>query len=213
MNILSTVRKPFKYTFFNATFILIGINLAFYVLSLRFYDLNYICSLNVSNVINHHMYWQFVTYMFIHSNFTHLLSNMLGLLFFGISLERSLGSKEFLLFYFVTGTLSGVFSFFLYLILGSYSVFLMGASGAVYAVLLLFAVAFPKSKIFIWGIIPVPAPILVLIYALIEFFSQFTPQKANVAHFTHLAGFAFAWLYSIIRLGENPWKVWKNNYR
>lgn len=157
------------------------------------------------------MYWQFVTYMFVHSNLGHLFSNMLGLLFFGISIERSIGSKEFLLFYFLTGILCGVFSFFFYYFTGGYLVFLMGASGAIYAILLLFAVIFPRSTIYIWGIIPLQAPVLVIVYTIFELVSQFS-GKSNVAHYTHLAGFLFAWIYCLIRMGVNPWKVWKNNY-
>lgn len=157
------------------------------------------------------MYWQFFTYMFVHSNLSHLFSNMLGLLFFGITLERTIGSKEFLLFYFVTGTLCGVFSFILNWILGAYGVFLMGASGVIYAILLLFAVSFPRSTIYIWGIIPLPAPILVIVYTVFELVSQFS-ANSNIAHYAHLAGFLFAYLYCLVRMEVNPWKVWKNNY-
>ena len=157
------------------------------------------------------MYWQFVTYMFVHSDWSHLFSNMLGLLIFGITVERSVGSKEFLLFYFLTGILCGVFSFFFHYVTGGYYVFLMGASGVVYAILLLFAVIFPRSTIYIWGIIPLKAPVLVVVYTIFELFSQFS-GKTNIAHYTHLAGFLFAWLYCLIRMGVNPWKVWKNNY-
>ena len=71
---------------------------------------------------------------------------------------------------------------------------------------------FPRSIIFIWGIIPVPAPIMVLGYAVIEFVSQFV-GSSNVAHMTHLAGFGFAWLYFVVRMGVHPVRVWKDAYR
>ena len=87
--------------------------------------------MNVYNVVKYKMYWQFATYMFVHSNWSHLFSNMLGLLIFGISVERSIGSKEFLLFYFLTGILCGIYSFFFHYITGGYFVFLMGASGVI----------------------------------------------------------------------------------
>ena len=212
MKLLNKIRKPFSYTYINVALILIGINVLFFVISQKFTNLYTYCSLNVYNVIKGKMYWQFFTYMFVHSNLSHLFSNMLGLLFFGITLERTIGSKEFLLFYFVTGTLCGVFSFILNWILGAYGVFLMGASGAIYALLLAFAVIFPKSNIYIWGIIPVPAPILIAIYAGLEISSQLFGIKNGVAHMTHLAGFGVAWLYFIIRMGINPWKVWKDAY-
>ncbi len=208
---LNKLRKPFSYSFFNASLVIIGINVLFFVISQKFTDLYTLCSLNVYNVVKHKMYWQFVTYMFVHSNLSHLFSNMLGILIFGISVERSVGSKEFLLFYFLTGILCGVFSFFFHYVTGGYYVFLMGASGAVYAILLLFAVIFPRSTIYIWGIIPLPAPIMVIAYTIFELVSQFS-SRTNVAHYAHLAGFGFAWLYCLVRMGVNPWKVWKNNY-
>ena len=213
MNPFCKIRHPFSYSYFYATFILIAVNFIVYMISRAIPYIPYYCSLNVVSITKRYYFWQFLTYMFVHANWSHIISNMLGLLFFGVSVEKAIGSKEFLLFYFLTGTLSGIFSFFIYWITGQTNVYLMGASGAVYAVLLLFAVAFPKAKIYIWGIIPVPAPILVVIYAAIEIYSQFFSSGSNIAHLTHLAGFAFAWIYCIVRFGENPWKVWKRNYR
>ena len=213
MNPFNKIRHPFKYSYFYVSFALIIANFVFYVLSLKINSLPYYCSLNVVSITRNYYLWQFVTYMFVHANWSHIISNMLGLLFFGVSLERAIGSKEFLLFYFSTGILSGLFSFLFYLITHQYNVYLMGASGAVYAVLLMFAVAYPKAKIYVWGVLPVPAPILVLIYAAIEIYSEFFASGSNIAHLTHLAGFGFAWLYSVIRFGESPWKVWKRNFR
>ena len=74
---------------------------------------------------------------------------MLGLLFFGLALEKAIGSKEFVLFYLVCGALSGFFSFLVYRFTGQYRVFLLGASGAIYSVLFAYAVFFPRSVIFI----------------------------------------------------------------
>lgn len=205
-------RKPFRYTYFHATLCIILINLIMYFVCNFIPEIKGYLALNVYYVVVHKMYWQFVTYMFVHQGFRHVLLNMLGLFFFGMGVERAIGSKEFVLFYFVTGILSGVLSFFLYYLTGSYRVFLLGASGAVYAVLFAYAVCYPRSMIFIWGILPVPAPVLVFIYALIEIFSGFF-GTSNVAHFTHLFGFLIATLYFIIRMGVNPIKIWKDGYR
>ena len=150
--------------------------------------------------------------MFVHQNISHVFFNMLGLLVFGLNLEKAIGSKEFLLFYIVCGALSGFFSYLVYKFTGQYRIFLMGASGAIYSVLFAYAVFFPRSIIFIWGLIPVPAPVLVLIYALIEIGSQFL-ESSNVAHMTHLFGFLAAWLYFVIRMGIHPIKIWKDIYR
>ena len=159
------------------------------------------------------MWWQPFTYMFVHGDFWHLFFNMLGLFFFGTSVERAIGSREFLLMYLVVGVLGGVTSLLVYFFTGIWLIFLIGASGAIYGILFAYAVIFPKNKIYIWGIIPVPSPILVIAYAVIELLNQFTGTRSGVAHMTHLAGFAFAFLYFVIRMGVNPIKVWKDAYR
>lgn len=209
-------RKPFKYSYTRTTLSIIFVNFIIFGLSYffpRFYVYSHSYgALNVYNIEVRHMYWQFFTYMFLHQNISHIIFNMLGLLFFGLSLEKSIGSKEFLLFYIVCGALSGFFSFLVYKFTGQYRVFLLGASGAIYSVLFAYAVFFPRSVIFIWGIVPVPAPIMVLIYAIIELGSQLLGSSGNVAHMTHLFGFLAAWLYFVIRMGIHPIKVWKNTY-
>lgn len=210
-------QKPFNYAFFRATIGLIAVNIIVYLLSALspniFKYIQAYGSLNVVAVIKYHMYWQFVTYMFIHQNLSHLFFNMLALLMFGIQLEKAIGSKEFLLFYFVCGILSGALSFVTYFFTGYYNVFLIGASGAIYAVLFAYAVVFPRSTIFIWGVLPLPAPLMVGLYALIELGSEFLGKGANVAHLTHLFGFAIAWLYFIVRMKIFPLKIWKNEYK
>ncbi len=209
----SIIRRPFKYTFKNATAILILINAAVFLLEKLFPSLAYYFSLNVVNCLGNKMFWQPFTYMFVHGGFQHIFFNMIGLLCFGLSVERAIGTKEFVLMYLLIGLFGGIFSLIVYFALGMYGIFLMGASGAIYGMLLAYAVIFPRNRIFIWGIIPVPAPILVLAYAAIEFFSQFLGSRDGVAHSVHLAGFAFAWLYFVVRFGVNPVKIWKDTYR
>ena len=165
----------------------------------------YLFAMNPSRVLEGRI-WSFITYMFIHGGITHILFNMFALYIFGTQIERYMGSKEFLLFYFVTGALAGVFSFIVYWMTGQYNVWLMGASGAVFAVTLAYAVFFPDSIIYIWGILPLRAPVLVLGYTALELISSITRPNSGVAHLTHLAGFGFAWLYFSVRFGINPWK-------
>lgn len=207
------IGKPFKYSFHNLTLYIILINFIIYFLCGLNTNLYLYFGMTPAIVIQHKMFWQFFTYMFMHQNISHVFFNMLGLLFFGVSLERAIGSKEFLLFYIICGFLSGLFSFGAYFISKTYFVTLIGASGALYAVLFAYAVFFPKSIIYIWGIIPVPAPILVLLYALIELGSQFLGVRSSVAHFAHLFGFLAAWLYFVIRMGIHPLKIWKDCFK
>ncbi len=207
-----SIRKPFQYTQKNYALVIILITVVVYLLQNIFPMIRTYLYLNVYNCVIQKMFWQPFTYMFCHGNFQHILFNMLGLFFFGFSVEKAVGSKEFLLMYLLTGTLCGFFSLAFYFFTGRYGIFLMGASGAIYAMLLFYAVIFPCSKIYIWGILPVPAPILVIAYALIEFGSSLFGYSGNVAHMTHLAGFGFAWLYFLIRMGINPIRVWKDAY-
>jgi len=158
-------------------------------------------------------WWQVLTYMFAHASIWHLFFNMLGLFFFGVQLERRLGSSEFLLFYLLSGTLAGLFSLLVYWFTGAFTVFLLGASGAVFAVLLAYATYYPTSRILLFGIVPIRAPVLVVGYAAIEVFNMFSRNRGNVAHLTHLAGFAFAYLYLIVRLRINPIREFMDSRR
>lgn len=205
-------QRPFEYTYFKATLYIIALNILVYLLTMVYSDLVIYLSLCPRLMVQYKMFWQPVTYMFVHGGIQHIFFNLLALLCFGLTLERTLGSKEFLCFYFVCGISSGLLSFVFYMITGYYGVLLMGASGAVYALLFAYAVIFPRSLIYIWGIIPVPAPILVLVYALVEIISEVTGFRNGIAHFTHLFGFLAAFLYFVIRMKINPFKVWKNGF-
>jgi len=204
---LSVIRQPFRYRYFNVVSWLIGINVLLYVAMyfLGFRQLIFRMSM-IPVLVMQGWVWTFVTYMFVHGNFSHILFNMLALFIFGIQVERYMGSKEFLLFYFVTGTLAGILSFIIYYLTGSPVVVLMGASGAIFAVQLAYATFFPDSIIYLWGVLPLRAPVMVLGFTALALFSSVFGLSAGVAHLTHLAGFGFAWLYFVIRFNINPWK-------
>jgi membrane associated rhomboid family serine protease len=205
---MSIIRQPFRYEHSGVVYWLIGINFLVYVAIyfLGFRNLAYYLSMIPGLVIRRGWVWTFITYMFVHGGFTHILFNMLALFIFGAPVERQMGSREFLLFYFVTGTLAGVFSFIVYFLTGSPGVVLMGASGAIFAVELAYATFFPDSIIYLWGILPLRAPVMVLGFTALELASSVFGIRRGVAHFTHLAGFGFAWLYFLIRFGIDPWK-------
>jgi membrane associated rhomboid family serine protease len=208
----SPLRRPFGYSFRNLSIWLIAINvLVFAVEYLVPQAIRYL-SMTPALVLSG-AFWQPFTYMFAHANLSHLLVNMLGLLFFGTAVEKEMGSKEFLLYYLLTGLLAGVFSFAAYLFTGGAYIPLLGASGAVFAVLLAFATLQPNSQILVWGIIPVRAPVMVLGYTAIELVSQVFNSQSGIAHLTHLAGFAFGWLYFLARFGINPWRRFFPNRR
>jgi len=191
--------------------ILIGLNILVYLAELFFKNLrviNYLSMIPLA-VVRGGYVWQFVTYMFVHDprSISHILFNMFALFIFGHQVERHMGSREFLLYYFLTGILAGFFSFLVYWFTGFWMTALMGASGAIFAVQLAFAVFFPNSVIYIWGILPLKAPVMVLGFTALEVILMITGFGGNVAHITHLAGFAFGWFYFIIRFGINPWRA------
>jgi len=208
---MNIIKRPFRYSNDNTVLVLIGLNILVYLAELFFRNFPVIpyLSMNPVLVIRRGWIWQFVTYMFVHDprSISHLLFNMLALFIFGRQVESHMGSREFLLYYFLTGTLAGVFSFVAYLFSGYAWVTLMGASGAIFAIQLAFAVFFPTSVIYIWGILPLRAPIMVLSFTGLGLFLMVTGRGGNVAHVTHLAGFAFGWIYFVVRFGINPWRA------
>ena len=210
----SFLNRKFRYTYSNASIYLVVINLIVFFAtnytSIAFKGLRLIYWLSlVPRFVNMGWVWQFVTYMFVHGSVTHLLFNMLALILFGRTLERYLGTREFLLFYFLCGILGGVVSYLFYIIQGATNVAVMGASGSIYALLFLCAVLFPNSRLLLFFIFPVRMPYAVMIYIAIEIFSQVFGVANGVAHLIHLSCILIAWLYVWVRFRINPIKVWK----
>jgi len=133
--------------------------------------------------------WGLVTYMFVHGGFWHIFFNMLALFFFGPPLEERWGSREFLKYYLICGLGGALLSF----IFVSYPI--IGASAAVYGVMLAFAFNWPDAPIYIWGIFPVKAKWLVAFLFAVTFISSFQDRGSGVANFAHLGGFLAGWLY------------------
>lgn len=143
--------------------------------------------------------WTLVTYMFAHGGFMHLFFNMLGLFFFGPALEARWGSREFIKFYTICGIGGAALSF----LFAAHSP-IIGASAAVYGVMLAFAMNWPEMPIYIWGIFPIQARVLVLILGVFSLLSAFSGSGGNVAHFAHLGGFAAGFLYLKFDRHNNP---------
>jgi membrane associated rhomboid family serine protease len=134
--------------------------------------------------------WTLVTYMFLHAGLSHIFFNMLGLYFFGPRVEQRMGSDRFIALYLISGIAGALLSFVL-----APRFPIIGASGAVLGVLMAFARFWPRERLLIWGIVPVEARWLVLIYAAIDLWSGFGGMRSGVANFAHLGGFAGALLY------------------
>lgn len=134
--------------------------------------------------------WTIVTYMFLHGGFTHILFNMIALFFFGPRVESRIGSRPFTTLYFLSGITGAGLSFFL--APGSP---IIGASAGVFGVMLAFAHFWPHERIYIWGVLPVPARILVIATTVLALWGGFGGMQSGTAHFAHLGGYIGAFFY------------------
>ena len=154
--------------------------------------------------------WQLFTYMFMHGNFSHLFFNMFALWMFGATLENIWGPKRFLLFYILCGLGAGLMQegvqYIEYITslshyqnvnmggqilpMGQYLNYMttVGASGAIYGLLLAFGMMFPNSMIYLYFLFPIKAKWFVIGYAAIELLTGIFATSDGVAHFAHLGG-------------------------
>jgi membrane associated rhomboid family serine protease len=136
--------------------------------------------------------YQFVTYLFLHGGFFHLFFNMLMLWMFGRELEESWGSRFFLKFFLLTGIGAGVTSF---LVGPSSTAVTIGASGAIMALLVAFALHAPDRVVYVWFLFPIKIKYLVMILIAVELFAVQSQVTDGVAHFAHLGGALIGYLY------------------
>ena len=137
-------------------------------------------------------FWQLFSYMFMHANFTHILFNMLALWMFGMELEHVWGSRKFFIYYLLCGFGGGLANLLvapMFTTVGP----TIGASGAVYGVLLAFGMMFPDRPIYIYFLLPIKAKYFVVMYMAFEVFS--VGSMDGVAHFAHLGGALVGFIY------------------
>jgi len=145
-------------------------------------------------VVGNLFIWQPVTYMFLHGGTWHIFMNMFILWMFGSELERSWGTREFLKFYFISGVGAGLVN----LLFGVFNpatshIPVIGASGAIYGILVAYAILFPERYVYIYFLIPVKVKYMVIFLIAIEFLSTY--RADGIAHFAHLGGALFGFLY------------------
>ncbi len=140
--------------------------------------------------------WQLITYQFMHGGFGHIFFNMFALWMFGMEIENMWGAKKFLTFYLLSGVVAGLCHLFISPLLGAAPAPTIGASGAVYAVLIGFALFFPERYIFLYFLIPIKAKYLIGFLIVFEFLA-INSAHSNIAHLAHLGGaltgFLFIW--------------------
>lgn len=150
--------------------------------------------------------WQVFTYMFLHGSFLHLFFNMYALFLFGRPLEDRWGKREFLLFYFCTGVGAGLVTF-LWNMVRSPFVPTIGASGAIFGLILAFGLEFPEAVLLLFFIIPLKARYAALIFGAIELVMILTGTMSRIGHFTHLAGLLFGYIYYLVRIKNRHRRV------
>lgn len=143
--------------------------------------------------------WQLVTYMFLHGGFMHILFNMFGLWMFGRDIEHAWGSREFLKYYMICGVGAGIVT--VAALWGSV-IPTIGASGAVFGILLAYGMLFPNRLVYFMFVIPIPAKYFVIMFGVLELIASFQHTQDGIGHFTHLGGLLIGFLY--IRWGGRP---------
>jgi membrane associated rhomboid family serine protease len=157
--------------------------------------------LRPNGILEHFYVWQPVTYMFLHGGFLHLLLNMYALLIFGIPVEQAWGGRRFLAYYMFTGIGAGVAILLINTLLGgvNYITPTIGASGAVFGLLLAFGMLFPDVEILIFFLIPIRAKFLVFLYGGLEVYALISSGgQSPVSHVGHLGGLLCGIIYFLI---------------
>ncbi|MGA2317583.1 MAG: rhomboid family intramembrane serine protease [Thermodesulfobacteriota bacterium] len=138
--------------------------------------------------------WQLLTYIFLHGDFLHILFNLFSLWMFGGELENHWGSKKFLFYFLFCGIGAGICT----VVFTPYQFIpVIGASGAIFGILLAFGWLFPNRPILIYFLFPIPAKYMVIIFGLFELYSSRSGAGGGIAHLTHLGGLLFGFFYMV----------------
>jgi membrane associated rhomboid family serine protease len=178
----------------------IAINVGAFLLQQIVGELSIALGLQPAAVLGQMHIWTPVTYMFLHGGISHILFNMLSLWMFGVELERMWGTAFFTRYYLVCGVGAALTTMLLSFLPGQigqqlYYSLTIGASGAIYGVLLAYAMYFPDRRILFYFLFPIPAKYFVMIIGAISLFSAMGSSGDGIAHVTHLGGLLAGWLY------------------
>ena len=178
---------------------IIGANVVMFFAQAVFPSIALMLGLVPSDVVRQLYLWQLATYMFLHAGLLHIVLNMLVLWMLGSELERIWGTRYFVKFYFVTGIGAGLLTVLFSLLPFEFAAqlrpsIIIGASGAIYGLLLAYAMYFPDRPIFLYFIFPIPAKYFVLIIGAIAFYSSLG-VGGGVANATHLGGLLVGYLF------------------
>ncbi|MBA2564132.1 MAG: rhomboid family intramembrane serine protease [Gemmatimonadetes bacterium] len=192
MSFRTSTYRPFDATFPEGVRLLLIVNAAAFVLqflsSSAGIPFTELLGLRPADVLVRLRLWQPLTYMFLHGGFFHLFFNLLVLWMMGSEVERFWGKREFLRYYLTCGLGAAALAFAF-----AYGSLLIGASGAVFGVMVAFALMFPDRVIYLWFVVPVPAKVLIPVLVAMEFL--FFMRMDGIAHFAHVGGALTGFLY------------------
>ena len=158
--------------------------------------LNVLFGLTPNLVVGRLMVWQFFTYMFLHGGIGHIGFNMFALWMFGTEIEHSWGSRDFIKYYVICGIGGGVLVWLTSLVnLSDPTATTIGASGAIYGILLAYGLMWPDRMIYVMGVLPMKALHFVIIFGAIDLFQGFSRMGSGVAYFAHVGGIATGYIY------------------
>jgi membrane associated rhomboid family serine protease len=166
-------------------------------------------------VLQHFLIWQPVTYLFLHAGVAHLLFNMLALWMFGSPLESDWGTRQFLKYYFICGIGAGLFNVLMNAATGNWMTRTIGASGAIFGLLLAFGVCYPDQTVLMGFLFPIKAKYMVMIYAAIELYLSISVNNGVVSNIAHLGGMVVGFVYLKSRLPRMKLRLpdWQGAYR
>jgi membrane associated rhomboid family serine protease len=173
--------------------ILIIVNVAVFIVQLLTrHSINQTFGLVPADAVAGLRVWQFVTHMFLHGDFWHIFFNMFMLWMFGSQMESDWGSDTFIRFYLFSGLGGGVLTW----LTGPNSITpTIGASGAIFGILLAYALAYPNRQVLIWFLFPVKVKYLVIFLGALDLLAAFKYTSSGIAHFGHLGGLLFGFIY------------------
>jgi len=154
--------------------------------------------------------WQIFTYSFIHGGFFHIFFNMFVLWMFGKDLENQWGTKDFLNYYFVCGMGAG----FITVLFGINSIIpIVGASGAIYGLLVAYGFTYPNRLVYLYGLFPLKVKHMVLGLGVIAFFASMSASQSNISHITHISGMIIGLIMMYFNLSWSGLKMWYFKFR
>ncbi len=180
--------------------LLLIVNVAMFIATILVPELRQYLGLRPQAVLERGAIWQLATYAFLHADVFHILFNMLALWMFGVELERIWGTRFFVKYYAITGIGAGLVTIVVSLLPLAFSPVMyivptIGASGAIYGLLLAYGLTFPNRPIYLYFLFQIPAKYFVMIIGAVAFLSSISNQPGGISHAAHLGGLGVGYFY------------------